>query len=71
MENVAKWIGELRERVGERDRLGYYRAAVEVTEALLQEDGDPEKPQVVPLSRPMARVSGCPFHHGEGVKPAT
>jgi TorA maturation chaperone TorD len=70
-EHVAKWIGELREKVGERDRLGYYRAAAEVTEALLSEDGDPEKPEVVPISRPMARASGCPFHHGEGVRPAT
>jgi TorA maturation chaperone TorD len=39
-EHVAKWIGDLREKVGERDRLGYYRAAVEVTEALLQEEAD-------------------------------
>ena len=70
-EHVAKWIGELREKIGERDRLGYYRAAAEVTEALLYEDGDPEQPQVVPLSRPMARVNKCPFHHGEGVRPAT
>jgi TorA maturation chaperone TorD len=37
-EHVAKWIGELREKVGERDRLGYYRAALEVAEAVLLEE---------------------------------
>lgn len=36
-EHLANWIGNLRERVGERDRTGHYRAALEVVEALLEE----------------------------------
>ena len=63
-EHVAKWIGELRERVGERDRLGYYRAALEVTEAVLQEEADAGvvKPS---LASPTPRPSACPWH-GQG-----
>ena len=37
-EHVLKWIGELRERVAERERLGYYRAALQIAEVVLQED---------------------------------
>jgi len=39
-EHLLKWIGQLRERVAERDRLGYYRVALEVAEAVLQDDAD-------------------------------
>jgi TorA maturation chaperone TorD len=39
-EHLLQWIGRLRERVAERDRLGYHRAALEVAEAVLQEDTD-------------------------------
>ena len=39
-EHVLKWIGQLREKVAERERLGYYRVALEVAEAVLQHDAD-------------------------------
>lgn len=39
-EHLLKWIGPLRERVAERDRLGYYRVALQVAEKVLQEDAD-------------------------------
>ena len=39
-EHLLQWIGQLREKVAERDRLGYYRVALEVAEAVLQGDAD-------------------------------
>ena len=39
-EHLLKWIGQLRDVVTERDRLGYYRVALQVAEVLLQEDGN-------------------------------
>ena len=65
-EHVAKWIGELRQRVGERDRLGFYRAALEVAEAMLVEEWDaPVELDHLPAA-PVSPSSGCPFHHGAG-----
>ncbi len=39
-EHILKWIGELRQKVGERDRLGYYYAVLQAAEALLREEAD-------------------------------
>lgn len=39
-DHVARWIADLRGRVAERDRLGFYTAALRVTEAVLQSDMD-------------------------------
>ena len=39
-EHLLQWIGQLREKVAERERLGYYRVALEVAEAVLQGDAD-------------------------------
>ncbi len=39
-EHLLKWIGQLREKVAESDKLGYYRAALQVAEVVLQEDAD-------------------------------
>ena len=39
-EHPLKWISQLRERVQESDHLGYYQAAVEVAEAVLQNDAN-------------------------------
>lgn len=39
-EHLLKWIGQLREKVAERERLGYYGVALEVAEAVLQGDAD-------------------------------
>lgn len=39
-EHLLKWIGQLREKVAERERLGYYRVALEVAETVLQGDAD-------------------------------
>jgi putative dimethyl sulfoxide reductase chaperone len=39
-EHLLQWIGRLREKVAESDRLGYYRAALEVAEAVLRDDAD-------------------------------
>ncbi len=39
-EHLLKWIGKLREKVAENDRLGYYRAALQVAEVVLQEDAE-------------------------------
>ena len=36
--HVARWIGSLRGRVAERDRLGFYAAALRVTEAVIEGD---------------------------------
>lgn len=69
-EHVVEWIGDLRRKVAERDGLGYYSAAAEVAEAVLREETDPEKPEKVPVARPGAPVSRCPFHHGGGAIPA-
>ena len=67
-EHVVTWIGELRERVAERDLLGYYRAALEVAEAVLQKEADAvvvAKPPVA-IASPTPRPSGCPWHgHGQ------
>ena len=37
-DHVARWIADLRERVAERDRLGFYAAALRVTEAVIESD---------------------------------
>ena len=39
-EHLLQWIGQLREKVAERERLGYYRVALEVAGAVLQGDAD-------------------------------
>jgi TorA maturation chaperone TorD len=39
-EHLLKWIGQLHKQVAEKERLGYYRAALEVAEAVLQTDAD-------------------------------
>ena len=36
-EHLLKWIGQLRERVVERERLGYYGVALQVAEAVIQD----------------------------------
>jgi TorA maturation chaperone TorD len=37
-DHVATWIADLRGRVAERDRLGFYAAALRVTEAVIESD---------------------------------
>jgi len=37
-DHVARWIADLRGRVAERDRLGFYAAALRVTEAVIEGD---------------------------------
>jgi TorA maturation chaperone TorD len=37
-DHVARWIADLRGRVAERDRLGFYAAALRVTEAVIGGD---------------------------------
>jgi TorA maturation chaperone TorD len=37
-DHVARWIADLRSRVAERDRLGFYAAALRVTEAVIEGD---------------------------------
>jgi len=37
-EHILKWIGELREKVAENDRLGFYVAAVQVAEAVVYDE---------------------------------
>jgi TorA maturation chaperone TorD len=37
-DHVARWIADLRGRVAERDRLGFYTAALRVTEAVIEGD---------------------------------
>ena len=37
-EHILKWIGELRDRVVENDRLGHYRAALQIVEDVLQDE---------------------------------
>lgn len=62
-EHVLKWIGELRQKIGERERLGYYRTAVEVAEVVLGGEAGPAEPErraAIPVPQP----SRCPFHHG-------
>ncbi len=39
-EHVLKWIGELREKVAEGEKLGYYRVALQIAEIVLQEDAE-------------------------------
>jgi TorA maturation chaperone TorD len=39
-EHVLKWIGELRAKVVEGERLGFYRVALQIAEVVLQEDAD-------------------------------
>jgi TorA maturation chaperone TorD len=36
--HVARWIADLRGRVAERDRLGFYAAALQVAEAVIEGD---------------------------------
>jgi TorA maturation chaperone TorD len=53
-EHLLQWIGQLRHRVGERDRIGFYRAALEVTEGVLRDDteGDATQEPAVPSDPP-------------------
>ena len=37
-EHLLKWVGDLRERLESRDELGYYAAAICVTESVLESD---------------------------------
>ena len=37
-DHVAQWIADLRGRVAERDRLGFYAVALRVTEAVIESD---------------------------------
>ena len=37
-DHLARWIGPLRDKVAERDRVGFYVAALSLTEAVLQSD---------------------------------
>jgi TorA maturation chaperone TorD len=39
-EHLLPWVGRLRERVSEQDRLGYYRLALRLLERLLREEED-------------------------------
>lgn len=39
-EHLLKWIGEIRQKIAERDGLGYYRLALQAVEAVLQTDAD-------------------------------
>lgn len=39
-EHVLKWIGELREKVAEGEKLGFYRVALQIAEVVLQEDAE-------------------------------
>lgn len=78
-DHLLQWIGPLRERVAERDRIGFYRAALEATEAVLQDDtggGGAQEEEVIPLLPPVGATQmslpnqcgprGCPFS-GMGV----
>jgi len=38
LEHMMKWIGDLRKKVSENDRLGYYHAVTQVVEAVFQEE---------------------------------
>ena len=61
--HAVKWIGDLRKKVVERGRLGYYRAALELAEAVLQEKMDLVEPDC-PLASPITRLSRCPWNGG-------
>ena len=37
-EHVLRWTGELRDRIAESDRLGYYRTALQIVEDVLQDE---------------------------------
>lgn len=37
-EHLLKWIGELRQKVSENERIGHYSAALDLTEMILQSD---------------------------------
>jgi TorA maturation chaperone TorD len=39
-EHLLKWIGGLRQRVEERERLGYYGVALQAAELILREEAD-------------------------------
>ena len=38
-EHLLKWTGDLRVRIAQSDRLGYYRSAIETAEGVLMNDG--------------------------------
>lgn len=38
LEHMMTWVGDLRKKVSENDRLGYYHAVIQVVEAVLQEE---------------------------------
>ena len=39
-EHLLKWVGELRSKVSEHDRLGFYSAALHVVERVLENDSN-------------------------------
>jgi len=60
-EHLLRWIGPLHERVAERDRIGFYRAALEVTEAVLRDDAAGDGGQAPPVpSDPLPRGDVTP-----------
>ncbi len=59
--HLLKWISQLRERIEQRERLGYYSAAVRIAEAVLPEEADTMVDKPV-LTSPAPRPSGCPWH---------
>lgn len=65
-EHLLQWIGQLRERIEQRERLGYYSAAVRIVESLLVERAEPvaSPPSPAPAREPVPapRTSRCPFH---------
>jgi TorA maturation chaperone TorD len=72
-DHLFAWMGLLRERVRARDRLGLYRAAIEVAEVVLRE-GDleavlEERREAVHPTLPVVSTtspfSGCPFHRAD------
>ena len=43
-EHLLKWIGQLRQKVVEHERMGFYSAALDLVEAMLQHDGAEDAP---------------------------
>lgn len=52
LEHTMRWVGDLRKKVSENDRLGYYRAVMQVVEAVLQEE------TTAPGDRPQCPLTG-------------
>ena len=66
-EHILKWIGELRQRVVERERLGYYGLALQLAEAVIGDDpdGDDVQPRevAVPCRHAVNQGGKCPVIH--------